>query len=153
MRNGIYIIFISIFAVVLLVGCAASSDDIEKVMNILEEKNYIESGLKYLDKSRVKTGSFDATPTYTSYDVYGKNGKYYSFDFDKIVFHSDDNKNCDYIVTIYDDVRFLRDQEVTKYNDEKKEYEVVIEDIYDTNTGSYKKYCINIKNEIVEEYN
>lgn len=145
--------FVSILALLLLVGCAASSDDKEKIMKILEKNNYIESGLKYLDVSVVKTGSFDATPTYTRYDVYGKNGKYYSFDFNKIIIHNDNNKDCDYIVTIYDDVRFLKDQEVTKYNDDKKEDETVIEDIYDTNTNSYKKYCIDISEEKVSEYN
>lgn len=155
-------IFIGIFTLLFTFGCSYSvgDNDKEKLLSVLENNNIIEKGLKNVGTSKVHTSSIDATPIYKHYDVYEKNGEYYSFNFEKIFMGEKNNKKCDYLVTIYDDVQFLKNQSVSQYNENKMEYEKVIKDVYETNVNSYKKYCINeqeklfglIKKYVVENY-
>ena len=156
-------ILLLLFLVFTLVGCAndASSNEKSKILKALTKKGYIESKYKKVGSSKVKTGSFDATPLYDHYDVYEINGKLYSFNFDKIYFRDEkETKKCDFIITIYSEVELLKNQEVEEYNSETKEYEIVIKDVYNTDPGTYKKYCVNNKKYIlgiinkyqVEEY-
>ena len=146
MKNKLLLVLI--ITLVFIGGCAndSSKKEKEKLIKVMTKEGYFEKDMKYIGISTIEAGRIDNTQLYDKYDVYEKDGKLYSINFDKIHIDSEENpKTCDFIVYYTNNVTILKDQEVSEYDSNKKEFVNVKKDVYKTDTSSMERHCINKK--------